>query len=255
MLHSKQQLLKIIKNNKIQSDVYLILRPDMIYLNEFNINELNECAMKRNVMLPSWDTNNGCNTKIALLYKDHIEKYLNLIGYIKFLNESKVTLSSEAFLQMMLTKFNTKIGELSLIGKRMRGNKTIIDNENDSTLFSKNFIYLVITDDNTNLTLVKSVLDENDQRDMFVGQMSFEMQLDILTESERKYKYYVFVEANILDQTINLTDIENVILADNLSVAHNSRKQYLDVDGVMVPTLTIEPNITYLKYNMMKDYM
>lgn len=255
LLHSKQQLFKIIKDKALQSDVYIILRPDLIYLNEFNINELNECALKRNVMLPSWDTNNGYNNKIAMLYKDHVEKYLNLIGYIKFINDSKTVLSSEGFLQLILTKMNTKVGEFSLIGKRMRGNKNIIDNEYDQQLFSKNFIYLVLTDDNTNLSLVKKVLDENEQRDMFIGQMPFEMQLEILAESERKYKYYVFVEANIIDQSVDLTKIENELLADNLSVAHNKIKQYQSSDGIVIPTLQIDYDITYLKYNVMTDYL
>jgi hypothetical protein len=79
----------IIKNNNIVSDIYIILRPDLIYINNIDMNELNQCMLKRNVMLPFWGQNGGYNDKIAIVHKDCIEKYLNINNWNSLIYDQK----------------------------------------------------------------------------------------------------------------------------------------------------------------------
>ena len=259
LLHSKKKMYEIIKKNKIESEIFIVLRPDLIYLNKLDLNEIKDCVLKRNVLIPSWESNGGYNDKIAIVYKDNIEKYLNAINYTRFLSDIKIDVNSESYLKLVLTKLNVKVKEFSLVGKRMRSNKVIIDEELDQLFFVKNFIYLVIVNEGS-LDKMKGKIFENDDRDMYVGQIPFELMINILEDSERKYKYYVFLDENDIERDevgkIDIEQIESKILEDNITICCNNNKKYVSIDGKNnPPCMNINYNITYLKYNVIGDYL
>lgn len=126
-LNSLKKVWLLSKKNKNKYDCYLLLRPDLLYINKININQIKEAAENKNsAYTPSWQTWGGKNDRMALGHSYSISKIANRIDDIKdYLKKYKKPLHAERFLKFIFNKYDIKGGSLDLKGLRVRSNGNI----------------------------------------------------------------------------------------------------------------------------------
>jgi hypothetical protein len=116
-----EKLFYEIDNNNKHYDAIIYSRPDVLYLNNFDINYLNinynTIKLVDYAKYPVNDRFAICNTEIAKIYGTR---------YKEALNYSKIKpLHSETFLYDILNKYKIKIEEIHLVFHRVRANGII----------------------------------------------------------------------------------------------------------------------------------
>lgn len=123
-IYSTYQVTQLWKNSKINYDVIISLRPDMIYINPITINYLNE--IKNNTILLSNFAEYPINDRFAMgnsrVMQIHGERFLNLYNY-----SLSNRLDAERYLIYILKINNIEIRKIDFIFLRLRLNNTSPD--------------------------------------------------------------------------------------------------------------------------------
>ena len=86
-MYSKSQVTKLLENSKYKFDYAIFMRPDVTYVNDFQINFLNE-STKKSVVIPNFALSGGFNDRFAIMTSKNYQKYGDL--FPKLLEYSKV---------------------------------------------------------------------------------------------------------------------------------------------------------------------
>lgn len=121
-------------NNK-SYDFYIYIRPDLLYVNKINIKQILENYNKKNYLFsPNWHKWGGLNDRIYMGKKNVIDKISNRLDYVEEMTKKKkIAYHPEEHLKYVLEKFNFKVIDIDLKGKRVRSNGKIV-NENFSQI-------------------------------------------------------------------------------------------------------------------------
>jgi hypothetical protein len=101
-------------------DVVLYIRPDLLYGNNINIQQLQTASQNPSyIFTPSWHKFDGLNDRLAFGHPDAMKHYGQRFQYAEaFASTRKIY--SEHFLAYIVKKCSLKNIDTSLVGKRMR---------------------------------------------------------------------------------------------------------------------------------------
>lgn len=105
--------------NDTEYDLYLYLRPDLLYTNELDISHILENINKENVLFtPNWHKWRGLNDRIYFGKKDVMTKIGKRIDLIPTMLKTKY--NSEQFLKLVVDNYGIDTIDISLRGDRIR---------------------------------------------------------------------------------------------------------------------------------------
>ena len=128
--------------DKPRYDSYIYLRPDLLYVNPIDIDDIiNHISANNIIVIPRWGNyRGGLNDRIAYGSYDVMKIYGTRIDYIqqhyrRKLGAMKKPYHSERYLTLILNKFRFIIHKCNLMGIRIRANHK--PNDMDYNMFSK----------------------------------------------------------------------------------------------------------------------
>lgn len=129
-LYSIKQVTNMWKNNKnIKYDYFIYLRPDLLYINKINIKQiLYYIKQDKTLLTPYWHKFNGLNDRIYMGTNKTIHLFGNRFDELeKMIAEIKNIYIPENFMKYIANKYNIKIINIDLKGKRVRTNGKILN--------------------------------------------------------------------------------------------------------------------------------
>lgn len=113
--------------NDTEYDLYLYLRPDLLYTNELDISHILENINKENLLFtPHWHKWGGLNDRIFIGKKDVMSKIGKRIDLIPKILKTKY--HSEQFLKLAVDHYGIETIDISLRGDRIRSCGTNYEN-------------------------------------------------------------------------------------------------------------------------------
>ena len=124
--NSLNQLKKLIKK---KYDYYLILRPDLLYIDKLDINLINKYLDNKNIIItPGWEKWRGLNDRFCFCSEDVMKIYTSRLDNVrKYLRDTKKSLHSETYLKYIIEKNNIKNINTNMRAKRIRSNGVIVE--------------------------------------------------------------------------------------------------------------------------------
>jgi hypothetical protein len=106
--------------NKDPYDLYLYLRPDLLYINKLTIPPI----LKNNTLYtPSWHKWTGLNDRIYFAKYDTMLKIAKRIDYMEeLILNTKIPYNAETYMKQVVDKFNIQTIDINLEGERVRAN-------------------------------------------------------------------------------------------------------------------------------------
>ena len=129
-IYSVNEVTKMWQKNKIEYDYYIYIRPDLMYVDKLNLNEILENINNDILITPRWHKWGGLNDRIYMGKKNIIKYFGNRFNYIdNFYKDKKKAYHPETFMKYVADKFNVQTKDIELKAKRVRSNGKI-RNEN-----------------------------------------------------------------------------------------------------------------------------
>jgi len=129
-IYSVNEVTKMWQKSKIEYDYYIYIRPDLMYINKLNLDEILENINNDILLTPKWHKWRGLNDRIYMGTKNIIKYFGNRFNYIdNFYKDKKRSYHPETFMKYVADKFNVQTKDIELKAKRVRSNGKI-RNEN-----------------------------------------------------------------------------------------------------------------------------
>ena len=113
--------------NKEEYDLYLYLRPDLLYINKLDIELILQNINKKNLLFtPNWDKHYGLNDRLYFGKYNTILKIANRIDMIpELITKTNIAYNAERFLKQIVNKYKINTIDIQLKGLRVRANGII----------------------------------------------------------------------------------------------------------------------------------
>jgi hypothetical protein len=125
-LHSLKMLSQMALDRGQVYDLYVILRPDLIYhepLRQFDIDAI--IRHKCDIMVPRWQSSGGINDRFCIANRAGAIAYMNRANYVdRFCSEHKY-IHSERLLHYAVAREHLKVGYMTMTASRVRSGGAI----------------------------------------------------------------------------------------------------------------------------------
>lgn len=112
--------------SETKSDVYMFLRPDLVYHDAIDIASLAEkVSLSNGVALPFWHAWNGVNDRLALASAFAAEKIARRLDLVSEFCEFRKLFHPEQLLKYAIRKNNIKVFDIGVTASRVRANGKI----------------------------------------------------------------------------------------------------------------------------------
>jgi 16S rRNA C967 or C1407 C5-methylase (RsmB/RsmF family) len=103
-------------------DVAIYVRPDLRYLTPIRLDELDRCRAEKCVLMPTWQTYNGCNDRLCIGHAQPMKHVYGSRGDRAHSYAQKERLHAEGFLRHCLEESSVPWGATSMRAQRVRAN-------------------------------------------------------------------------------------------------------------------------------------
>lgn len=126
-LHSIQQVTKLWQD-KNKYDLYIYLRPDLLYINKLDIELINKYLKNDVFFTPNWDTHGGLNDRVYFGNYDIMTKIGNRIDLItQLIGETDTKYNAEHYMKAVVDFYKIDTIPIYLRGLRVRANGVIVE--------------------------------------------------------------------------------------------------------------------------------
>jgi len=125
-IHSIKKVTQLWKNEE-EYDLYLYLRPDLLYINKLDIELILQNINKKNLLFtPAWDKHLGLNDRLYFGKYNTILKIANRIDMIpELIIKTNIAYNAERFMKQIVNKYKINTIDIQLKGLRVRANGII----------------------------------------------------------------------------------------------------------------------------------
>jgi len=118
-LESQKRVYNMVLRDDIPYDFIMFIRPDVMILNKFNVNWLNEIF---DIMIPDTDHNEGLNDRFAIMSLNKSFKYSTRIDEIIDFRKNNGRIVSEKYIKYIIDKYYSNCKLIQFIMKIIRPN-------------------------------------------------------------------------------------------------------------------------------------
>jgi hypothetical protein len=120
-LHSVKRVTEMWENGE-KYDLYLYIRPDLLYVNKLDINQILKNINKQNILFtPNWENYNGLNDRIYFGKQNVMLKIAKRIDLIPVIYKSN-KYNAEMFMKLVVDYYGINTVYINLRGERIRSN-------------------------------------------------------------------------------------------------------------------------------------
>jgi hypothetical protein len=129
-LYSLKMVNNLSNSQNKNYDLYIYVRPDLLYINEIDIQQIKDNISKDVLFTPHWYKSGGINDRIYFGKKKIIDIVANRLDYVEeFIEKEKKSYHPETHMKFMVDKFHIKTIDIDLKGKRVRSTGKIKDED------------------------------------------------------------------------------------------------------------------------------